>query len=93
MAALNGEVGKEMDNTLRSGRLNSRLLEWLSTSLSAMEVLGSIPGRVKSDTVLTFLQSCVVQALSRGDGSRHLLHASMQYRENNEDLIFYARIA
>ena len=51
--------------------------------LSVREVLGSIPGPVKSTqgrqrlaTVATFLRSCVIQALSRGDGPRNSLHAS-----------------
>ena len=39
-------------------------------------------------TAAIFLRSCVVQALNRGDGSRPSLHASVQYREYNEDLIF-----
>ena len=38
-------------------------------------------------TAAMFLRSCVVQALSRGDGSRHLLHASALHRECDEDLI------
>ena len=51
-----------------------------------------IPRLVKScrqrlATVAMFLRSCVVQASSRGDGPRHALHASTQYRECNEDLI------
>ena len=29
------------------------------------------------------------QALSRGDGPRHSLHASAEYREYNEELIFF----
>ena len=52
-------------------------------TLSVREVWGSIPGPVKSAqcrqrlaTAATFLRSCVVQALSRGDGPRHSLHAS-----------------
>ena len=39
-------------------------------------------------TAATFLRSCVAQALCRGDGPHHSLHASEEYRENNEDLIF-----
>ena len=38
-------------------------------------------------TAATFLRSCVVQGLSRGDGPRHSLHASPKYREYNENLI------
>ena len=52
-------------------------------TLSVREVWGSIPGPVKSTqcrqrlaTVATFLRSCVAQALSRGNGPRHSLHAS-----------------
>ena len=52
-------------------------------TLSVREVWGSIPGPVKSAqrrqrlaTVATFLQSCVAQAQSRGDGPRNSLHAS-----------------
>ena len=52
-------------------------------TLSVREVLGSIPGPVKSAqcrqrlaTVAAFLRSCVAQALSRGDGPRNSLHAS-----------------
>ena len=62
--------------------------------LSVREVWGSIPGPVKSAqcrqrlaTVVTFLRSCVAQALSRGDGPRNSLHASAYYGEYNEDLI------
>ena len=58
------------------------------------EVLGSFTGLVKSPlsrqrlaTAATFLRSCFVQALS-GDELRHSLHASVQYHEYNEDLIF-----
>ena len=64
-------------------------------TLSVREVWGSIPGPVKSTqcrqrlaTVATFLPSSVAQALSRGDDSRNSLHASAQYGEYNEDLIF-----
>ena len=49
-----------------------------------MEGLWSISGPVQLDTespvartAATFLRSCVAQALSRRDGSRHSLHASM----------------
>ena len=52
-------------------------------TLSVREVWGSITGPVKSTqrrqrlaTVVTFLRSCVAQALSRGDGPRSSLHAS-----------------
>ena len=52
-------------------------------TLSVREVWGSIPGSVKSAQcrqqlaiVATLLRSCVAQALSRGDGPRHSLHAS-----------------
>ena len=38
------------------------------------EGLGSISGSVTSDTM--FLRSCVAQALGRGEGPRHPLHAS-----------------
>ena len=38
-------------------------------------------------TAATFLRSCVVQALSLGDGSRHSLHASAYYREYNKDFL------
>ena len=64
-------------------------------TLSVREVWGSIPGPVKSTqsrqrlaTVVTFLRSCVAQALSRGNGPRNSLHASAYYGEYNEDLIF-----
>ena len=36
---------------------------------------GQIGHSVAKDSVM-FLRSCVAQALSRGDGSRHSLHAS-----------------
>ena len=36
-------------------------------------------------TAATFLRSCVVQAISHGDGPRHSLHASAHYLEYNED--------
>ena len=53
------------------------------------EVWGSISGSVKSyavsperlAAVATSLRSCVAQALSRGNGTRHSLHASAKYRE------------
>ena len=52
-------------------------------TLPVREVWGSIPGPVKSSqcrqrlaTVAAFFQSCVAQALSRGDGPRNSLHAS-----------------
>ena len=64
-------------------------------TLSVREVRGSIPGPVNSAqcrqrlaTVATLLRSCVAQALSRGGGPRHSLHASAYYGEYNEDLIF-----
>ena len=41
-------------------------------------------------TVAAFLRSCVAQALSRGDGPRHSSHAFAQYRDYNENLIFYS---
>ena len=44
-------------------------------------------------TVATFVRSCVAQALSRGDGPRHSLHASAKYGEYNEDLIFCATLS
>ena len=53
-------------------------------SLSVREVWASILGPVKSVTVspkdatgAMFLRSCVAQALSRRDGSRHSLHVSL----------------
>ena len=36
---------------------------------------------------VTLLWSCVVQALCRGDGPHHSLHASARCRESDEDLI------
>ena len=51
-------------------------------TLSVREVWGSIPGPAKSvqcrqrlATAVTFLRRCIAQALSRGDGPRHSLHA------------------
>ena len=65
-------------NVFKTGRLAR-----LKRTLSVQEVWGSIPGPVKSTqcrqwlaTVGTFLQSCVAQALSWGDGPRNSLHAS-----------------
>ena len=65
-------------------------------TLSMREVWGSIPGPDKSAqcrqrlaTAATFLWSCVVQALNRVDGPRHSLHVLMEYREYNEELIFF----
>ena len=59
-----------------------------------LKVWGLIPGPVKSAqcrhrlaNAAMFLRSCVVQALCRGDGSRHSLHASAYNREYNEALI------
>ena len=63
--------------------------------LSVREVWGSIPGPIKLSEscqrlaiVATFVRSRVAQTLSRGDGLRHWLHASVYYGEYNEDLIF-----
>ena len=60
------------------------LVQWLASLLSARKVWGSIPGSVKSDvvangltTAATFLRSRLAHALSRGDGSRQSLHASV----------------
>ena len=68
-------------------------------TLSVREVWASIPGPVKSSqchqrlvTVATFVRSYVAQALSRGDGPRHSLHALAYYGEYNEDLIFCAAL-
>ena len=65
-------------------------------TLLVRKVWGSITGTVKSAqcrqrlaTAQTFLQSCIAQALSHGDGPRYSLHASAQCREYNEDLIFF----
>ena len=65
-------------------------------TLSVREGWGSILWLVKSAQcrqqlaiVATFLGSCVTQAISRGDGSRHSLHASAYSREYNEDLFFF----
>ena len=65
------------------------------TLLSVRKVMGSILRSIESDTVsptlstaVTLLRSCVAQALSRGDGPRHSLHASAQHREYNKNLIF-----
>ena len=45
-------------------------------------------GRRVADVAMFFLHDYVVSALSRGDGSRRSLHASVLCREYNEDLIF-----
>ena len=67
-------------------------------TLSVREAWGSIPGSVKSAqcrqplaTDATFLRSRVAKALSRGDGPRRSLHASVYYREYNEDLILMSK--
>ena len=46
------------------------------------EGVGLIPGSIKSNAIsptdrhaATFLRSCVVMTISRGDGLRHSLHA------------------
>ena len=44
--------------------------------------------RQRLATAAIFLWSCVVQALSRGDGSRHSEHASTECHEYSEDLKF-----
>ena len=58
-------------------------LPWLGTSLSVWKDLSSIPSRSNRSqcrqrlaAAATFFRSCVVLALSRGNGSLHLLHAS-----------------
>ena len=51
-------------------------------------VWGSIPGSLKSGSVANAamrLRSCVAQKQSCGDGPCHLLLASSQYREYDED--------
>ena len=60
------------------------------------QVVGSIPGPCNQIlygqrlvTTATFLQSCAAQALSRGDGPHHSLHASPHYHGYNEDLISF----
>ena len=40
-------------------------------------------------TAAMFVRSCVVQTLSRVDGSRRSLHTSASYREYNESLMFF----
>ena len=63
------------------------------------EIEGSIPGPVKSDTEsatarqrcdMGYLRSRIVLALRLADLFRHSLHASAQYGEINENLIFTA---
>ena len=58
------------------------LAQLLSLWLSVLEVYGSIPEPVKSDTLLPTAHrccdvssNCVAQALSRVDGPRHSFHA------------------
>ena len=69
-------------------------------TLSVREVWGSIAGSAKSSQcrqrlaiVATFVRRCVAQALRRGGGPRHSLHASVYYGEYNEDLIFCAALS
>ena len=57
-------------------------------------VWGSILGQIKSAqccqrfaTAAMYLRSCADPTLCRGDRSRHSFHASVQYREFDEDLI------
>ena len=45
--------------------------------------------RQRLATAATFLWSCVAQALSRGDGPRHSLHAPALYRGYKEDFIVF----
>ena len=56
----------------------------IKTSLSAGEVMGSIPGQPNRTqycqrlaTTAMFLRGCVAQAISRGDRPCHSLHASL----------------
>ena len=56
------------------------ITEWLKTPISVYKVLGLFLGPVESDAasptpIQGFFLSCVAQALSRGDGPRHSLHA------------------
>ena len=68
----------------KNAKLTGRLAQLLSARyLSVREVWASIPRPVKSTqcrqrlaTATTFLRSCVAQALSHGNGPRHLLYAS-----------------
>ena len=75
-------------------RIMNRLYDYrpvslvVKTLLSVREAWGSNTGLVKSDTVsptartaATFFWSCVVQALNRGDGPGHSLHASAHHCE------------
>ena len=64
------------------------LAQLLSAQALGAGGLGLILGPVKSAqcrqrpaTAVTFVRSCVVQTLSHGDGPRHSLHASAEYRE------------
>ena len=44
--------------------------------------------RQRLATAATFLQSCVAQALSCGDGARPLVNTSAYYHEYDEDFDF-----
>ena len=63
----------------------------IKTSVSAHEVLGSIIGPVKSDTVThsssPLRRFCVAQALYRRDRIVTCFGAILRVRERNEDLI------
>ena len=79
----------------KGANVNQPISSVAKRTLSVREVLGSIPGPVKSAqcrqrlaTAATLLRSCVAQALGHGDGPRHSLHASAYYRKYNEDLIW-----
>ena len=68
-------------NRIKLGK-TSQLAPLLSILLSVREVMGLIPGLVKSDTVsqwlataTIFLQSCVAQVLRSEYGPCHTLHA------------------
>ena len=61
---------------------------WFKTSLSPGGLeFDSLTDQIELSVVITamFLRSCVAQALSCGDGSRHSLRAPSKYREYNEE--------
>ena len=77
-------------------RILSRQAQLLRQSLSVREIQSSNLRSAKLDIGSTtarydwaYLRSCVTQALNRGDGPRHSLHVSAQYREYNENLVFF----
>ena len=75
-------------SVMQTGRV-AQLLTGIATGAAVPSPSRSNRAQCRQQLTIavTFLWSCVVQSLSRRNGSRHSLRALRQYREYNEDLI------